>query len=341
VCQDIRFADPRGRGTFIRKFVAPGTPHRNYLQTVEISRGPLAAAAAYRTTLGWFAGCSKARLQLLDAYRIRGLGQEAQMLNLRIPNKVPRSYVVGVVRTGSLTVSTVLETLNGRPLHVPRAVGILTMAVRDLCDSDPSGPCPTTVRSTRVLPPPSGETRGTLAVADLPVIGKVNRPWVGTKPVRALPNVAATTCDKADFARAGAPRAMTRTFLIPQAKLPNRFGITETYGRFANPRKAHALVGDVSAKMASCEKHDLGATVGSEVVEAKGFRGSEYALWRLDSEINDSTSVGFWMGVARVGRYVAQVNFTPTGDNDIDEATFQALITRARDRLFELPAGRR
>ena len=43
------------------------------------------------------------------------------------------------------------------------------------------------------------------------------------------------------------------------------------------------------------------------------------------------------MGVARVGRYVAQVNFTPAGTNDVDEDTFQALITRARDRLFELP----
>ena len=47
------------------------------------------------------------------------------------------------------------------------------------------------------------------------------------------------------------------------------------------------------------------------------------------------------MGVARVGRYVAQVNFTPSGDNDVDEDTFQALITRARDRLFELPASTR
>ena len=33
--------------------------------------------------------------------------------------------------------------------------------------------------------------------------------------------------------------------------------------------------------------------------------------------------MGFWMGIARVGRYVAQVNFTPTGENDIDEVTFQ------------------
>jgi len=340
VCQDTRFADPSGRGTFVRRFVTPGDPRRNYLQTVEISRGPRAAAAAYRTTLGWFAGCSQARLQLLDAYRIRGLGQKAQMLNLRIPNKVPRSYVVGVVRTGSLTVSTVLETLDGRPVDTSRTVGMLTKAVRDLCEADPSGPCPTAVRSSRVLPPPSGEIRGTLAAADLPVVGRINRPWVGTRAVRARPNVAATTCDKAGFIKAGAPRAATRTFLIPQAKLPDRFGITETYGRFTNRRKADALVDYVSARMASCEKRDLGATVSRVVMEPDGFRGSEYALWRLDSEINESTSVGFWMGVARVGRYVAQVNFTPTGENDIDEATFQALMTRARDRLFELPAGR-
>ena len=246
-----------------------------------------------------------------------------------------------MVRTGSLTVSTMLETLNGRPVYLPRAVGMLTMAVRDLCDADQSGPCPTQVRSTRVLPPPSGETRRPGRGRPARLSERSTGPGSGPKPIRALPNVAATTCDKAGFARAGAPGAATRTFLIPQAKLPDRFGITETYGRFTSPRKAHALVDYVSKQMASCEKRDLGASVSSEVVEAKGFRGSEYALWRLDSEINDSTSVGFWMGVVRVGRLVAQVNFTPAGDNDIDVATFQALITRARDRLFELPAARR
>ena len=64
-----------GADTFIRKFAAAGKPRRHYLETVEISRTPQAAAAAYRTTLGWFAGCSEARLQLLNAYRVRGLGE--------------------------------------------------------------------------------------------------------------------------------------------------------------------------------------------------------------------------------------------------------------------------
>jgi DNA-directed RNA polymerase specialized sigma24 family protein len=338
VCQDARFADPRGSGTFVRSFVATGRPSRTYLQTVEISRSAYAARAAYRTTLGWFAGCSEARLQLLNTYRLRGLGEEAQMLKLRIPGEVSRTYVVGVVRSGSLTVSTVLETLNGRPVPIARALSVLTEGLRNLCAAGDSGPCPSTVAAAPVLPPPSGETPGTLAAADLPVVGRINRPWVGTRPVPARSNVAATTCDKTNFLKGGAPAAMTRTFLIPQAKVPRRFGITETYGAFANPARAAALVRGVTADMAACEKRDLGAEVSTTIVLARGYRGSEYALWRLDSEIDKTSTVSFWMGVARVGRYVAQVNFTPAGDNDIDEVTFQALMTRARDRLFELPA---
>ncbi len=340
VCQDTRFADPQGQGTFVRTFAAPGRKpgetRRNYLQTVEISRSAQAAAAAYKTTLGWFAGCNEARLQLLNTYRVTGLGEEAQVLKLRIPDAVGRTYVVGLARTGSLTVSTVLETLNGRPPAIARAVSTLTDAVRNVCDSDPSGPCPTGVAVAPVLPPPSGETPGTLAAADLPVVGRINRPWVGTRPVPARPNIAATTCDKANFVKSGARNAATRTFLVPQAKVPMRFGITETYGTFATPRKADAFVGKVSAAMATCEKRDLGAEVSNELSQTKGYRGSEYVLWRLDSEIDKTSKVGFWMGLARVGRYVAQVNFTPAGDNDIDEVTFQALLSRARDRLFEL-----
>jgi DNA-directed RNA polymerase specialized sigma24 family protein len=336
VCQATRFADPKGRGTFVRTFVSPGATTRNFHETVEISRDEQAATAAYKTTLGWFAGCGEARLQLLNTYRLHGLGQEAQMLKLRIPGDVSRTYVVGLARTGSLTVSTVLETLNGRPVGINRAVAALTDAVRNVCGTDPSGPCPLRVTAAPVLPPPSGETPGTLAAADLPVVGRINRPWVGTKPVRARPNIAATTCDKADFVKAGARDAATRTFLIPQAKLPMRFGITETYGSFVSSDRANAFVRKISASMAGCEKRDLGAKVSSAIAQEQGYRGSEFALWRLDSEINETTSVGFWMGVARVGRYVAQVNFTPGGENDVDEVTFQALVTRARDRLLEL-----
>lgn len=341
LCQDARFADPLGRGTFVRTYATSDDPRRRLVQTLEISRSARAAASAYRTTLGWFAGCRQARLQLLDAYRVSGLGDQARVLRLRIPNATPRTYLVGVVRAGALTISTVLETLDGRQLALAPAVTALTAAVRNVCETDPVGRCPTSVSVAPMLPPPSGETPGTLAAGDLPVVGRINRPWVGTDPVPARVNVAATTCDKADFVRSGAPRAATRTFLVPQARLPRRFGITETYGAFGNPRRARAFVERVKTAMARCEKKDLGATVSKALVQDKGYRGSQLALWRLDSEIRQGTSVGFWMGVVRAGRYVAQVNFTPVGKDDIDAGTFQTLVTRARDRLFELPRAAR
>ena len=336
VCQDQRFADPRGRSTFVRTFVADGRPRRRLVQTVEVSRTARASAAAYRTTLRWFAGCRQARLQLLGAFRVRGLGEQAQLLKLRIPNQVRRTYVVGLVRSGSLTMSTVLETVDGNPADLESSVKVLDDATRRLCDADASGPCPMSATAAPVLPPPSGEAPGTLAAADLPAVGRVNKPWVGTRPVLARPNVAATSCDRADFDRAGAVRPMSRVFLVPQAHLPRRFGITETYGAFRSVAKAKALVTRIRTAMATCEKRDLGASVSSVAGQPKAYRGSEYYLWRLDSEIDKSTKVGFWMGVTRVGRYVAQVNLTPAGDLDVDADTFQALVSRGRDRLFEL-----
>jgi DNA-directed RNA polymerase specialized sigma24 family protein len=340
VCQGARFADPLGRGAFVRTFAAAGTPQRRYVQTVEVSKTEQGASAAYRTTSGWYAGCDQARVQLLNAYSVTGLGDEAQLLRLRIPNKVRRTYLVGIARTGMLTVSTVLETLGGQPPAVPDATRGLADAVRNVCMSSAAGDCPLFTRVAPVLPPLSGETRGTLAAADLPVIGSIDKPWVGTAPVPARVNVAATTCDRTDFVKEGVSTPLTRTFLIPQARLPRQFGITETYGRLPGIPRARALVTGVVERMAGCEKKDLGAKVSEAVVQRGAYRGSEYALWRLDSEINDQKqTVGYWMGVVRVGPWVAQVNFTAAGRDDIDADTFQALVTRTRDRLFELDGG--
>ena len=100
----------------------PAPPPTRLVQTVEISNSPGAAKDAYRTTIGWFAGCAVARLQLVRAYRVSGVGNEAQILRLRIPARQPRSYLVGAARTGALTVSTLLET-TGEPKQADRCAG--------------------------------------------------------------------------------------------------------------------------------------------------------------------------------------------------------------------------
>ncbi|MCW2787244.1 MAG: hypothetical protein JWP74_3761 [Marmoricola sp.] len=336
-CQTARFADTNGLGTLVRRFSTTAGPMHSLVQTVEISNSPGAARTAYRTTLGWYAGCTVARLHLVDAYTVTGVGDEAQILRLRIPDQTDSTYVVGIARTGALTASTVLETHGNTLIPAQQIASTLASSVHDLCASKVAGTCTGTVATTGSLPPRSGEAPGMLAVADLPAIARIAKPWAGTNPTDATTNVAATTCDHADFAGAGATKPVTRTFLIPQANLPQRFGLTETIGRFGSTSAAVAFVDTIIARMKACPHKELGSTVTEQIVRRSGAKGTTYALWRIESQVNKNRDeIKFWMGISRVGSYVAQVNLTPVQQDDVNQATFLALVQRARDRLFEV-----
>lgn len=338
ICQRSRFADDRGLGTWVRKLQASGKPQRQLVQTVEISTSPGAARTAYQTTLGWYAGCSQARVQLVRAYTVGNLGDQAQALRLNLPGKQRRSYVVAIARSGSLTTSTVLRTNGARADDVAPVLAAASTGMRNLCRSSAITTCRAGVAvATPVLPPPSGEVKGMLATADLPPVSTIDKPWIGTDPVPGGTNLAATTCDAADFLRGGATAATSRTFLIPQAKLPERFGLTETYGQFQGRAPAKAFIRTIRHRMSTCEKRQLGSHLSHHVDQLRGLHGSTYSMWRLTTEINAKKAVvSYWMGVARVGHFVAQVNFAPSGADDIDARSFRDLIARARDRLLEL-----
>jgi DNA-directed RNA polymerase specialized sigma24 family protein len=336
MCQAAQFADTEGLGTWVRTF-ATSSARRGLVQTVEISNSPGAAKRAYGTTLGWYAGCTVPRIQLVDAASVSGVGDEAIALRMRIPGDQPRSFVVGIARTGSLTTSTVLETRGRVPAPMQLLVSTLATSVHNLCSSRVAGGCVGAVETRPTLPPATGEAPGMLAIADLPVVGDVMAAWAGTDPVSATVNLAATTCDRADFARSGAKNPVTRTYLIPEAHLPKRFGLSETLGEFTSPRAANAFVARVVARMKACPDKDLGSTVTHTALRLNQPPGSSYALWRLENQVNkDEKVVPVWMGVAQVGRYVAQVNLTPVEKYDVDQKTFEALVVRARDRLNEV-----
>ena len=336
MCQAARFADTNCMGTWVRKFVA-SAPLAGLVQTVEISNSPGAAKKAYDTTLSWYAGCAVPRIQLVDAYAVTGLGDQAQVLRMRIPGKQPRAFVIGIARTGSLSTSTVLETHTAAPASTALMVSALSTSVSNLCSSRVAGECIGAITTRTTLPPASGETAGMLAIADLPAIADVTDTWAGTDPTPATVNVAATTCDKANFSGSGASKPMTRTYLIPQANLPRRFGLTETLGEFATAKAATSFVARIAARMKACPDKELGSTVSHAVVRLKAPPASSYALWRLENQVNQHQDlVPFWMGVVQVGRFVAQVNLTPVDKYDVNRTTFQALVVRARDRLYEL-----
>lgn len=340
-CQASRFADPQGLRTYVRSYGFAGRPDRRASQTIELSRTVREARTGYATAVKWFGGCQQARVQLLSSYGVRRLGDEGTILKFRATGKRLRSYAVALARTGRITTWTAVTTMGSRNPDTGRLLASITGAVKRVCASRAAGSCPLSPVLTQNAPPPTGEQEGMLAVADLPPIGTITKPWVGTKAGPARKNPAATTCDRANFAAAGARRSLSRTFLIPGAHMPDRFGLSETWGRFASTRQAKAFVQQVSKRMDACEDKDLGAKVSNRSESVNGPRGSVWAMWRLESEISDNQKIGYWMGIVRYGPHVAQVGFVPGDGSDVSPAAFRALVVRARDRLFELPLPQR
>ena len=340
-CQGSRSADPRGLRTYVRSYRFAGSPTRRASQTIELSRTAGQARDGYAKAVQWFDGCRQARVQLLSSYGVKRLGDEGAILKFRATGEDLRSYAVAVARTGRITTWTAVTTMGARNADTDRLLASITGAVKRVCSSRAAGRCPRSPVVTRNAPPPTGEQEGMLAAADLPPVGTIAKPWVGTKAAPAGKNPAATTCDRADFVAAGSRRPLSRTFLIPGAGTPDRFGLSETSGRFATTRQAKEFVQQVRRRMDACEDKDLGAKISNRRENANGAPGSAWTMWRLVSQINDNQKIAYWMGVARYGPHVAQVGFVPGDRSDVSTRAFRALVVRARDRLSELPLRER
>ncbi|HET9829362.1 MAG TPA: hypothetical protein VFQ11_12710 [Nocardioidaceae bacterium] len=335
-CQERRSADPRGHAALVRTFRAAGNPARSAMQTVEVSRSVSQAHRAYRTTLGWYAGCRAARVQLLDAYRVDRIGDEAQVLVLRRSVRPAGLLSVALARTGSVVTSTVGTTVGASSLRVRRVVATLEVAVRNLCARSVAGRCAGRAAFHAVPPPPAGrgEEAGILAVVDLPPVGRVGRRWVGTRPAPTQTDPSVSTCDRADLRAAGAIRTRSRTYLVPGAGLPDRFGLAEAYGVFRSSKAAGGFLSSVRTDLATCAKRDASTEVGRE--RRSTSARADASQWLLTTKVSSTRKVRFRVGFVRVGRSVAQLRFAPTPGADVSESVFASLLDRAGDRLREL-----
>lgn len=338
ICQQTRFADPDGLSALVRSFEANGKPRRSAVQTVEISKSADQSEKTFQTTLGWYAGCQLGRLQLLNAFRVNGIGDEAKVLMVRVWKEPVTTYSVALARIGRVTTTIVSETVGGTSAPPGQITQSLADAVSMLCATSQSEGCAKQPTYRAVPPPPSGEERGILAVADLPPVGRIDNPWVGTKPGPARANPSATTCDRANFVKSGAARTRTRTFLIPQTKLPSRFGLSESYGAFGSGKRAARFLAKVRAKVAKCEDRDLAAKVTNAWTSRRtdAGQGMDMSTWDLEIAISDKESVRFRLGFVRVGNTVAQLTLAPAPHDDMSAGQFRDLLVRSADRLREL-----
>ncbi len=166
--------------------------------------------------------------------------------------------------------------------------------------------------------------------------GSTSPGWAPSRPP-ARQNPSATTCDRADFAKAGATRTRTRTYLIPEASLPARFGLSETYGRFRTPAAASRFLADVRRSVARCEDRDLATQVSGERREhAPVAAARPVQLGPRAPRSATSRRCASGSGFVRVGDTVAQLTFAPAPSDDMTATGFHSLLVRSGDRLREL-----
>lgn len=333
-CQPRRFADPEALAALVRTFEGNAKPASGVRQVVERSADAATATTAYDGVLSWFADCAGRRVQLLAAYGLEGAGDSGALLVVRDWATPATTWTIGVARTGSLVTVLARDVADTRGPELPPFVATLGRAVASLCDAPGGGTCPTTPRKTLVSPPPGPSHQGMLQAIDLPPVNGVAHAWVGTTAKTASTNPAATTCDRADFR--GIPWSATRTFLMPEANLPTRFGLSETVGQFADERTAKAFVDGVEKRMRSCEDRDLSASVTEFKHQPKG--AGEIHGWKFTADVSASQSITYWVSVVRRGPVVAQVGFVPVDRATFSQEAFQALTERALARLENLPA---
>lgn len=339
-CQQSRYADPGTPAALMRTFTTAGTkaPATAY-QDAEVSTSDRAAGRAFNTALGWFAGCQDDRAQLMETHAVDGVGDEAMLVLLRTWDEPGSVVVAGVARTGLITTSTVTQSTVGKQPSQEKVAELLGEAVDGLCEQPDGGTCATVARLRSVPPVPVAPVPAMLAEVDLPPVAGVTKPWVGTEPQQARLNAAATTCDGADFSSAPMTNNVTRTFLIPGAKLADQFGLTETVGSLPE-KQAKAFVTRVRDKLAACSDSDKHLGTDIERVLHSAGEHHDITVWHLTTEVTDEKSVQFLMGIVRDGTSVAQVGFVPDGKATISPEAFDALVKRALARLDAMPKPR-
>jgi len=338
-CQQNRYADPRGMGALLRTFQTTprkGGEEATVFQLTEISESARSARRAFDTTLTWYAGCTDRRLQLMTTRRVTDAGDSASLLVLRSWAGQRPTMVVGVTRSGAITTTTMTWTPPGAAPSLNRAARLAAAAVNGVCARPEGGECATRPELKGSAPVPVGDAPGMLAEVDLPPVSRVMKPWVGTEPRRASVNVAATGCDNTAFSGKQMSNNLTRSFVIPAAKLPVAFGITETVGTLPGAQ-ARAFVADVRRELDACPDRDRG--LGTEVTRLahRQSKTHDMTVWRLTTELNDKHSVTYLMGIVREGTAVSQVGFVPEPGVTMGPDAFVALVTRAGERLPAMP----
>ncbi|MDQ3485610.1 MAG: hypothetical protein M3445_09430 [Actinomycetota bacterium] len=330
-------SDQRAEHFWVRSFESGAGPDPAVAtQALEISRTSDRADDNYQRLLRAFSSCAATNHQIVKYAVLRGVGDVGSLISMKYVDRAGvHTQQVTVAQSGTGVVVWVLESRPAAPIFDFDLVRLTGASIRRVC-SVSNGSCGSRPFKTATVPPPSVDrAKGFLTTVDLPVFEGLTEPWVPTSPDASSANPAATECDRADFAGAGAEELSARSFVVPdEPTLAAFFGMTETLGRFESVEAADRFLDRVDTSIRGCEDRQVSLEVPATAeVDVPLGRGATY---EISLTLSDTESLTFRVALIRVGSRVAQVTFTPTQRFDLSPYEFNLLVQRAALRITQL-----
>lgn len=328
-CPTKRFADEDPLRTFVRTFDGTGEVTNRLAQAVEISRSKEAAGKAFATTVSWFAECQHPRVQLTEAYVVERPTGDFTILRLQSHRDGLRTFTVGISQSGMFSLTIVNETEGGEGPDIEAFAQVLNDSVYRLC-TESGGECPRQFTIANAIPPAATSDPGFLGVVDLPPIADVDSIWAASEAKASTQSKSQTLCEAADWSKAVKGSLSSRVFVMPEAGLPDQFGVAQTVAKFSSEEKAIKWLADTEEEMDSCPRRVL--SIDTEDVRRLSLGENEGSVFKLRLRLADEEG-RIRTGFVRRGSAVSQITLTPVGKYDMNDTSFKQLVERAGQRL--------
>ncbi|MBA3232750.1 MAG: hypothetical protein H0T17_02190 [Propionibacteriales bacterium] len=328
-------SDDRAEHFWVREFAAGrGRRATTATEALEVSRSADAAGRNRDRLVKMLTGCAAPHHQITGFHRLRGVGDGGNLVTMRYADRgVIHTRQVSIAQTGKAVLVWVVDAPTAEPVGGARLVSLTGLSAARLCELAVGRCGHRPYTAVAVPPPPVDRARGFLTTVDMPVFEGLRAPWVATAPNAARTNPAATECDRADFAGAGAKDLRARSLVVPAAtKLATIFGMTETVGSFGSVGKAESFLTGVDSVVRRCDRQ-LSLSVESNVpIRVERGRGR---IYEVALALSKTQTITFRIALVRIGTMVAQVTFTPTARFDLTAPEYEALIQRAALRVSQ------
>jgi hypothetical protein len=336
-CLGAMPADPRARHLWVRQLTTARSKQPSLAtEMLKVSPNPGRAAVAYDRVVASLATCPRGGYEVTTFAKVTAIGDDATLVRLASAARrsVSEEQIV-VARTGRALIAWLVQASDRHPVADRRLEKLMYQSVNDVCGYADGTCAGRNFEVHQATPPAVPRAVGFLGAVDMPVLPGLRDPWVPTDPKRTRRNPAATQCDRADFAEAGATAVRTRSFVVPTAeKLATIFGMTQTVGEFRTSEAARGFVRDVRRAVATCADRQLSLEVPSaDEVFVKRGSGN---LWLIRVGTSEKQALVFRMMLVRVGGTVTQVTFTPTRRYDVTHVRYVELARQAAARLSQL-----